>query len=251
MAAQLGEQAAHGPRLTAVSDPGPGGRVVRLGEEFYDRPVLEVAPDLLGCIVRHGPVAVRLTEVEAYAGEADPGSHAFRGRTPRTAVMFGPPGRLYVYLSYGMHFCMNLVCGPDGRASAVLLRAGEVVDGLEQARARRTPASGIAPRDRDLARGPARLTVALGLDRRHDGLDTTAADAQVVVMRVDADAAADADADVSTERGSAVRPVVAGVRVGVSGAGGGEEYPWRFHLDGDPTVSPYRAAAPAGRRRSR
>ncbi len=99
-----------------------------LTPDVLARPVLEVAPDLLGAVVRHvspaGPVAVRLTEVEAYAGERDPGSHAFRGRTPRTEVMFGPPGRVYVYFTYGMHWCMNLVCGPEGEASAVLLRAG-------------------------------------------------------------------------------------------------------------------------------
>src|SRR5262249_40089652 len=97
-------------------------------------PVLEVAPVLLGATFRHGDVAVRLTEVEAYDGPRDPGSHAFRGRTPRNAVMFGPPGHLYVYFTYGMHFCCNVVCGPEGTPSAVLLRAGEVVDGLDVAR---------------------------------------------------------------------------------------------------------------------
>ncbi|WP_312721444.1 DNA-3-methyladenine glycosylase [Mobilicoccus sp.] len=198
-----------------------------LTEEFYARPVQEVAVDLLGCVVRHGEVALRLTEVEAYDGEDDPGSHAYRGRTPRTAVMFGPPGRLYVYLSYGMHHCANLVCGPDGRASAVLLRAGEVVDGLEVARDRRTRAGRPVPSDRDLARGPARLTVALGLDRSHDGLDTTVPGASVVVT--------------SPGPSIARSDVRAGVRVGVSGEGGGTEFPWRFHLD-HPTVSPYRAA---------
>ena len=144
-----------------------------LPPDFFARPVLQVAPDLLGAVVRHvgpaGPVAVRLTEVEAYAGEQDPGSHAFRGRTPRTAVMFGPPGRVYVYFTYGMHWCMNLVCGPDGEASAVLLRAGEVVEGAELAASRRTTAKSA----RELARGPARLTVALGVDGSHDGADAT------------------------------------------------------------------------------
>ncbi|HZA03219.1 MAG TPA: DNA-3-methyladenine glycosylase [Propionibacteriaceae bacterium] len=128
------------------------------------RPVDEVAPTLLGALLRHGPVAVRLTEVEAYDGASDPASHAYRGRTVRNAVMFGPPGHLYVYFSYGMHWAANLICGPDGLASGVLLRSGEVVDGLEVARQRRGRA-----RDRDLARGPGRLTQALGIAAEHKG----------------------------------------------------------------------------------
>lgn len=116
-------------------------------------PVTEVAPRILGGVLRLGDVAVRLTEVEAYDGERDPGSHAYRGQTARNATMFGPPGHLYVYFTYGMHFCCNVVTGADGAASAVLVRAGEVVDGLDVARSRRP---GV--KDRDLARGPARLT---------------------------------------------------------------------------------------------
>jgi DNA-3-methyladenine glycosylase len=132
--------------------------VPRLPElhDLLSGPVLEVAPRLLGSVLRQGEVACRITEVEAYDGSGDPGSHAFRGPTPRNAVMFGPPGHLYVYFTYGMHFCCNVVCGPEGTASAVLLRAGQVVDGLEVARERR-PA---ARHDRDLARGPARLALA-------------------------------------------------------------------------------------------
>ena len=109
----------------------PGPRPARLPRSFFGRSPLEVAPDLLGCTVEHAGVTVRITETEAYAGRDDPGSHAFRGETPRTRVMFGPAGFLYVYFTYGMHFCANVVCGPEGRASAVLLRAGEVVQGVE------------------------------------------------------------------------------------------------------------------------
>jgi len=137
--------------------------------EALTGPVLDIAPRLLGAVLRHrtpdGDVAVRLSEVEAYAGDQDPGSHAFRGPTKRNRVMFGPPGHVYVYFTYGMHYCMNIVCGIEGHASAVLLRAGEVVDGIELARVRRA-----AGRDRDLARGPARLCQALGIDLSHNGL---------------------------------------------------------------------------------
>src|SRR3954452_23661110 len=144
---------------------------------FYDRPVLEVARDLLGAVLVCGDVALRLTEVEAYAGGHDPASHAFRGPTPRNAVMFGPPGHAYVYFTYGMHFCMNVSCGPDGDASAVLLRAGEVVEGVDIARARRPGVSGRA-----LARGPARLTRPLAVARRHNGLDLTAAASPLLLL---------------------------------------------------------------------
>ena len=179
--------------------------------------MLEVARDLLGAVVSHDGVAVRLTEVEAYAGGHDPASHAFRGPTRRNAVMFGPPGHAYVYFTYGMHFCMNLVTGPEGQASAVLLRAGEVLRGEQQARLRRGSAS-----PRDLARGPARLTVALGIDRRLDGADVTDRGSPLQVRRgrpVD-------DADVRW-----------GPRVGVSAAG---DLPWRVWVADDPTVSTYR-----------
>jgi DNA-3-methyladenine glycosylase len=199
----------------------------RLTRAFFARRVLDVAPELLGCHISHAGVTVRLTEVEAYDGSNDPGSHAFRGPTPRTRVMFGEPGGLYVYFTYGMHWCANLVCGPVGAASAVLLRAGEVVEGLELARARR-------PRfpDRDLARGPARLAQALALGRDQNGMDTCAQDSAFVARVGVPDPSA----------GSPATRVRTGPRVGVSGRGGEEAaYPWRFWLKGEATVSAYRA----------
>jgi DNA-3-methyladenine glycosylase len=205
---------------------------------------IDLAPVLLGArlVSEAGGerVAVRLTEVEAYMGERDPGSHAFRGRTPRTAVMFGPAGHLYVYFTYGMHWCANVVCGPDGTASAVLLRAGEVVEGLDVARARR-PA---ARRDVDLARGPARLATVLALDGTSTGVDLCAEPASGVGVWLEAAA--------TNDRRGAARVVRTGPRVGVSGAGGsGEAYPWRFWLDGEPTVSDYRPGQPRRRRAPR
>jgi DNA-3-methyladenine glycosylase len=199
-----------------------GGPVQR---EFFGRPPLQVAPDLIGCIVANGGVAVRLTEVEAYDGADDPGSHAFTGPTARNQVMFGPPGHLYVYFTYGMHWCANLVCGPPSRAGAVLLRAGEVVAGLDLARQRR-PA---ARNDRDLARGPARLAVALGLSRADNGADVCRPSATFRVLD-----------------GAAVDParIRTGPRVGLARAA---DRPWRFWLDDDPTVSVYRAHTPRRR----
>ncbi|HEY6738383.1 MAG TPA: DNA-3-methyladenine glycosylase [Actinopolymorphaceae bacterium] len=197
--------------------------------DFFDRPVLDVAPELLGATITHrtpqGTVVVRLTEVEAYDGPNDPGSHAYRGRTPRNAVMFGPPGHLYVYFTYGMHWCMNVVCGPDGSPSAVLLRAGEVIAGEELARARRPTARA----SRDLARGPARLAQALGVDRSGNGLD-----------------ACDPASPFRVRPGAAIpsRRIRRGPRVGLSAAA---DRPWRFWLDGDPTVSVYRPHVPRKR----
>ncbi|MFI6530285.1 DNA-3-methyladenine glycosylase [Streptomyces uncialis] len=199
---------------------------------FFDRPVLEVAPDLLGrTLVRTtpaGPIEVRLTEVEAYAGEADPGSHAFRGRTRRNAVMFGPPGHAYVYFTYGMWHCLNMVCGSEGFASGVLLRAGEIVEGAELARKRRFSARN----DKELAKGPARLAMALDIDRALDGTDVCAGP----------------DAPLSLLHGTPAPSdqVRNGPRTGVSGEGG--VHPWRFWITDDPTVSPYRAHAPRKRR---
>jgi DNA-3-methyladenine glycosylase len=194
-----------------------GQRQLTLPRAFYDRPVLEVARDLLGAVLVRGEVAVRLTEVEAYDGDADPASHAFRGRTARNAVMFGPPGHAYVYFTYGMHFCVNLVCGPATRASAVLLRAGEVVAGHDVVQARRP---GV--RERDLARGPARLTLAMAIDRELNGVDITRRSSPLRVVRGD---------PVPEEL------VRRGPRVGVNA---GADLPWRLWTDGEPTVSAYR-----------
>jgi len=204
-----------------------------LHREFFERPSVEVAPDLLGCMISHstaaGLVAVTLVEVEAYAGEADAASHAFRGRSARNAVMFGPPGHAYVYFTYGMHFCVNLVCQPAGHASAVLLRAGRVTEGLPLARARR---SGEArhPRDVDLARGPARLCEALGIDRSHDGADVIDPSSPLRVLGPPAPVRA---AGISR-----------GPRVGVSRAA---DVSWRFWITGEPAVSPYRVHTPRTR----
>ncbi|WP_375503285.1 DNA-3-methyladenine glycosylase [uncultured Jatrophihabitans sp.] len=186
---------------------------------------LVLAPRLIGAVVVSDvgghEVAVRLTEVEAYEGTDDPASHAFRGPTPRTTVMFGPPGHLYCYFTYGMHWCANVVCGPDGTASAVLLRAGEVIRGIEHAFARR-PA---ARRERDLARGPARLASCLALDRDTNGVDVCDPSSPVRVESL------------PTRR----RPgVVSGPRVGIRTA---TERPWRFWLAGDPTVSTFTAGS--------
>jgi len=197
--------------------------------EVLARPSLEVAPALLGATLRHrtpeGEVAVRLTEVEAYAGADDPGSHAYRGVTRRNEVMFGPPGRLYVYFTYGMHHCCNVVVGTEGTASAVLLRAGEVVEGVELARSRRPGSS-----DRDLARGPARLCKVLAIDGRHNGAELSSGDLTL-----------------TPEDPVPAEGVATGPRVGLRDAA---DHPWRFWLRDDPTVSTYRPAAPLRRRRT-
>ena len=218
--------------------------------EFFARPSVPVAPGLLGCVLEHqteaGLVAVELTEVEAYAGASDPASHAYRGKTARNAVMFGPPGHAYVYFTYGMHFCVNLVCLGNGSASAVLLRAGRIIEGEELARARRTavPRGGRgdgSPREnkaipfRDLARGPARLCQALDIDRSLDGADVCVPDSPLRMRWPEA----------GTTARSAERKVASGPRVGISVAA---EVPWRFWVEGDPTVSVYRPAVPRRRK---
>ncbi|MGA0568634.1 DNA-3-methyladenine glycosylase [Rathayibacter sp. KR2-224] len=196
---------------------------------FFERSSLEVAPELLGAHLTHetpeGSVTLRITEVEAYLGDGtDPGSHAFRGKTARNAVMFGPPGHLYAYFTYGMHTCANLVCSPEGDASGVLLRGAEVVSGEELALNRRASGRrGSAVPHRDLARGPARLAVAAGIRLDENGSDVFQPPFAI---------------EVSDEP---VTPFATGPRTGISGPGGDESlYPWRFWIPGDATVSPYK-----------
>ena len=188
---------------------------------------LDAAKLLLGCVLEAGDVQVRLTEVEAYRGGDDPASHCYRGRTPRNEVMFGPAGHLYVYFVYGMHFCANVVSLVDGVPGAVLLRAGEVVAGIDEARSRRPAARS----DAELAKGPARLTGVLGLQRGHNGVDLT-----------------DPAAPVRLLAGEPVPPsmIRTGPRVGVAVA---MDVPWRFWLDGSPAVSSYRRGGKAARGR--
>lgn len=181
--------------------------------DLLDGPVEDVAPRLLGAVVRHGPVAVRLTEVEAYAGPDDPGSHSYRGPTARNRVMFGPPGHLYCYLSHGIHVCANISAGPDGTPSGILLRAGEVVEGVDVVRARRGGAI-----DRDLARGPGRLGQALDIQLEDYGADLTSG-------------------AITVTPGEPPAEVASGPRTGLRRAAG---RPWRYWIVGDPTVSPYR-----------
>jgi len=171
-----------------------------------------VAPELLNKVLVHGDRAGRIVEVEAYRGADDPASHAFRGRTPRTEVMFGPPGHLYVYFSYGMHWCANAVTSEPGEAGAVLIRALEPVGGIDAMRAAR-PA---ARRDVDLANGPAKACQALGIDGSHDGVDLTRGRHGPRII------------DDGTPPAAAI---AAGPRVGISVA---TEVHWRFSVAGHP-----------------
>lgn len=197
-------------------------------EALADDP-LAAARNLLGCELSHatsnGVVTARITEVEAYLGELDEASHAYRGRTSRNKVMFGPAGHLYVYFSHGLHFCGNVVTGKDGEASAVLLRAGRVVEGLALARERRGP----RPTDAGLARGPANLMQALGIDQTHNGSTLLGGGAIRLVPG-----------------GTDGLDVESGPRVGVAKA---SDVPWRFWVAGDETVSSYRRSPRAAARR--
>lgn len=193
---------------------------------FYRRDGRIVAPELLGKLLVCRGRTGRIVEVEAYAGAEDPGSHAYRGRTRRNATMFGPPGHLYVYFTYGMHWCANAVCGDEGEATAVLLRALGPLDGLEAMRAARPEAR----RDRELCAGPARLCRALGIDRADDGADLVAGDRGILVL------------DDGTPP-----PAAPGqsTRIGLSA---GVEHPWRWFVAGDPHLS-RQVPSPAASRR--
>ncbi|MDX3312684.1 DNA-3-methyladenine glycosylase [Streptomyces sp. NPDC054884] len=189
--------------------------------DLLSHPAEEVAPKLLGsvltCETPEGAVGIAITETEAYSGTADPASHAYRGRTPRNAVMFGPAGHLYVYRSHGLHWCANIVTGTDGIASAVLIRAGRVIEGEDLARKRRG-AKVESPR---LARGPGNFCQALGITAEHNGTDLLAGTSVVLSEGEPAPAAL----------------IRVGPRVGVSRA---HDWQHRFYLAGDPTVSAYR-----------
>ena len=186
----------------------------RPGRAFFERPVTAVAPDLLGMVLACGDRAGRIVEVEAYGGADDPASHGHRGRTPRNTVMFGPPGHLYVYFTYGMHWCANVVCEPDGRCGAVLVRALAPLRGVEAMRADRPKAR----RDRDLCSGPAKLTAALGIGGGHNGADLIDPTSPVSLQH---------DAPVP------LRHATSG-RIGIATA---TDRPWRWYVPGDPNVS--------------
>ena len=271
---------AGGPSGGPVGGQAAGGQAaVLVPRDFYRRPAPEVAPGLLGCVLVHdtplGRVAVEIVEVEAYTGGTDPASHAFRGKTDRNAVMFGDPGHAYVYFTYGMHFCVNLVCQPAGEAAAVLLRAGRVIDGADLAAARRAERSGAGAgmpglpglpelrglpglpelrglpegvtgpagragrAARHLASGRARLCQALGIDRALNGADVCDVGGSLRVLGPLAGVAEPADQhrDPDWPARLPADRIARGPRVGVRD---GAEVEWRFWIAGDPAVSAYR-----------
>ena len=201
-----------------------------LDRAFYERDPKIVARQLLNKVLVHGERSARLVEVEAYCGAIDPGSHAFRGKTKRNATMFGPAGGLYVYFTYGMHWCANAVCGDIDDGLAVLLRAAAPLTGLDEMRRAR---GAVAKRERDLCSGPAKLCQAFGLDRAHDGADLVTGDQGVVIV----------DDGVPPPR----RPGNS-VRIGLTA---GAEHPWRWYVDGDPNVSVLRLRMASRTRASR
>ena len=225
----------------SLSDPGAAARLLSV----LSLPAPQAAPRLHGGLFGHrtaeGVVTLRITELEAYGGPAgsdlpDPGAHTYRGRTARNASMFGPPGHVYVYFTYGMHHAVNLVCRPEGHAGGVLVRAGEVVEGIGLARARRAVGRATPVPDAALARGPGNLAKALGIGLGHDGAPLAAGEGPA------------GDGFFLVPPAEDDRPETAsGPRTGVSGPGGTDAFPWRWWIPGDPSVSPYRAAAPRRR----
>ena len=215
-----------GRRLSEPAAPAPP-----LAAAFYDRPPGEVARDLLGCVLTDGVLSVRIVEVEAYAGSTDPASHAFRGPTARNETMYGEPGMLYVYFTYGMHWCMNAVCGPPGHASAVLLRAGEVLGlrGQAEAALRRPQVRAV-----DRGKGPARLARLLNIDGTDNGTNLTLGRPPLAVR----EGTLVADRDVRT-----------GPRVGLNPKlGDAFDWPWRWWVADSPAVSTFRPGGLRGRK---
>ena len=186
-----------------------------LDRNFFRRDSRVVAPELLNKLLIRNGRGGRIVEVEAYAGSEDPGSHGYRGMTDRTVTTFGPPGFLYVYFIYGMHWCANVVCGEQGICSAVLIRALAPTTGIEAMHGARPRAR----RDRDLCSGPAKLCQALGITGEDDGSDVIAGDRGIVVS--------DDGAPPPPEPGQTVR-------IGLSA---GAEHPWRWVVPGDPNLS--------------
>ncbi|PRB72668.1 DNA-3-methyladenine glycosylase [Arthrobacter sp. MYb213] len=206
-----------------------------MDREFFSQDALYVAPKLLGAKFSVdsavGLVTLRITEVEAYmglgtTGPYDPGSHSKDRRTERNASMFSDPAHAYVYFSYGMHYAINFVCSPAGSASGVLIRAGEIIEGRELAQQRRLvrrAESTGAIKEQQLARGPGNVAQALGITRvEHDGKD-------LFTPPFSLQAPPESPAQ-----------ILNGPRVGVAGVGGGPQFPWRFWLPGEPTVSAFR-----------
>lgn len=180
-----------------------------LDRHFFERPAAEVAPDLVGCLLMHDGVGGIVVEVERYQSD-DPASHSFPGPTARNAVMFGPPGRAYVYRSYGIHWCVNVVCDREGEASALLIRALEPTEGIARMESRRGDVG-----HRRLCAGPGRLTQALGIDSSHNGTSFV-------------------DGPLSLHRRSGPVEIVQGPRIGITKA---VDKPWRYGLAGSPYVS--------------
>lgn len=215
-----------------------------MDRSFFLPDATEVAPKLLGACLTvdsaDGAVTVRITEVEAYmglgsGGPYDPGSHSKDRKTERNASMFLGPGHAYVYFSYGMHYALNLVCSPEGIASGVLIRSGQIMAGKDLARERRLAKRPLRSnpdtlKDKDLARGPGNLAASLGLTRAtHDGLDLFAAPFKL------------------NDSPTSIKPLAFGPRVGVAGSAGGPEFPWRYWIPQDPTVSAFKPGRNAPR----